>query len=592
VEAINDIIMKVFIENQRLTEELDYMHRTACAVDPSSRACTEYNQHAALGPGGAVLQIPPEYIGLGPYGSPTEVGGDAGAISRGADDCFLTPEEIAADPIADGFVLAWEMLQFGNASNATVLVSGISLDGDNVAGCNNVNLNTGVPLPAAATVMNLCEAIMETWGGVSTFQSTASSMNSSASVTQNICSQPAQSFQQTGNNMGPIWAHAASQCDYDSSSTGLCITVPGQTVDTLVWIGIPAANAAAMGSAAAWSDCFLTHDEVMTNEAAVIYAAGTYAMRVATHTQDANGTLTGLTYGMPFPTLAGMPHTEGAMTTADYITGCSNGEVPHWHRLNQTMVVSLDPLYITQMMDGLGITDGTIDQADLGCDSSAPGDACADLHLLTNSIQQALCANLGLADCSMVSISSMSGATSIGHAQLNVIMPNVTLPTDDDADNLLDLTELLDQDPTCRAVMDPNGPQAACTNTPGCAYCSDTVGPSYCVAKCNSEATCQTMPNHPNRACVGPKLMFLWALQEAICSNAGSCSNPDSVEIVSVSTATQEVRYIDGAVLAPTMDGLVGGPDSGPGVVSSSTGAINNPGVGGNYSGYIVPGVG
>ena len=159
VKAIADIIMAVYLENQMYLEQLEYMQVAACTANPDAEVCNSFfAADYSTGVAGLTLPIVAEYL-------PT-------LASMGAlDDCWVTPVEMSRDPQTAEFISTY--IQATAAAQgvdpSTIVVSGMSTDGDSQPGCNGNQLVVP-PLPLISSdnyVVHVDPAVSSNFGTAS-----------------------------------------------------------------------------------------------------------------------------------------------------------------------------------------------------------------------------------------------------------------------------------------------------------------------------------------------------------------------------------------------------------------------------------------
>jgi hypothetical protein len=159
VKAIADIIMAVYLENQMYIEQLEYMQAAACTANPDAEVCSGFfSADLSTGVEGMTIPIVAEYL-------PTL---DAmGAL----DDCWVTPVEMSRNAQTAEFLSAF--IQATAAAQGvdpnTIVVSGLSTDGDNQPGCNGQQIVVP-PLPEILSdnyVIHVDPAVSSNFGDAS-----------------------------------------------------------------------------------------------------------------------------------------------------------------------------------------------------------------------------------------------------------------------------------------------------------------------------------------------------------------------------------------------------------------------------------------
>lgn len=159
VKAIADIIMAVYLENQMYQEQLEFMQVAACTANPDAEICSGFfAADFSTGVSGLTLPIVAEYL-------PT-------LASMGAlDDCWVTPIEMSRDAQTAEFISTF--IQSTAAAQGvdpnTIVVSGLSTDGDSQPGCNGNQLVVP-PLPLISSdnyVVHVDPAVSSNFGTAS-----------------------------------------------------------------------------------------------------------------------------------------------------------------------------------------------------------------------------------------------------------------------------------------------------------------------------------------------------------------------------------------------------------------------------------------
>ena len=199
------------------------------------------------------------------------------AASLGSDaafaDCYLTPAEIASDPEAAAFAANYITAVAANlgVDPSMITVSGISTDGDNTPGCAGSSVGSGMTLhvdPAFAASLGTDAAFADCYLSP---EEIASDPEAAAVAAQLIAATAAQlgvdpsTITLTGISTD---SDPAPGCQGGSIGHGMALTVDDN-------------YAASMGDANAFSDCWLTTDEIASDPDAAAFAAAFIASTAA-----------------------------------------------------------------------------------------------------------------------------------------------------------------------------------------------------------------------------------------------------------------------------------------------------------------------
>ena len=198
------------------------------------------------------------------------------ASSLGSDaafaDCYLDSVEIASDPEAAAFAANYIAAVAANlgVDPSTISVSGISTDGDNTPGCAGSTVNSGMTLhvdPAFAASLGSDASFADCY---LTPAEIASDPEAAAVAAQLIGAMAAQL------NVDPSTI-TLTGISTDSDPTPGC----QGTVNHGLAVTVDPTYASAMGSASAFSDCWLTNAEIASDPDAAAFAGAFIASTAA-----------------------------------------------------------------------------------------------------------------------------------------------------------------------------------------------------------------------------------------------------------------------------------------------------------------------
>lgn len=294
-------------------------------------------------------------------------------------DCYLTPQEIATDPeaaaLAAGFI-AETAAQLG-VDPSEVDVTGISLDNDNVPGCAPGYELGGDPHLRAITI-SLDDAFTGQLGNdmarmdciltPAEIASDPALARIARSFTGAACSM--MEMGQSSSMFNGVGGECSNQITVSQIKLVGC---GGTNTAPDVTVQVPETFGNSLGSAAAYGDCTLTYDElspagqgfvnqVIQNEASVL--------------------------GVP----ASQVQLDSISVDGDSDAGCGQNS-----GMSGGFSVDLDPTYLNSLGDATGgLSDGTLTPEEIAAD--------ADAQALADEFRAAVCASLGLVDCSQIDI--------------------------------------------------------------------------------------------------------------------------------------------------------------------------------------------
>ena len=302
--------------------------------------------------------------------------GDEDALA----DCYLTPEEIATDP--EAAALAAQFIAQTAASigvdPSAIDVSGISLDNDEIPGCA-----PGFEIGEAPHVRAITIAMDDAFTGR---LGNAFARADCKLTPVEIASDPALARIARGFSGAACSIIGLMGTDLRADTNFDCSTSTGITVASIQLVGcgqpntspevtiqVPEAFGNSLAGVTAYTDCTITADElsptgqdfisqVVQNEALLLGVAPSQV------TLDA------------------------IFMDGDSEAGCGQNA-----GLSGGFGVDLDPDYLSTLADGTdGLDDGTLSPEEIAAD--------ADAQALADEFRAAICASLGLVDCSQIDI--------------------------------------------------------------------------------------------------------------------------------------------------------------------------------------------
>ena len=285
-------------------------------------------------------------------------------------DCWLTPEEIATDPeaaaLAAGFI-AETAAQLG-VDPADVDVTGISLDNDNIPGCAPGYELGGDPHLRAITV-SLDDAFT---GQLGNDMARVDCMLTPVEIASDPnLARIARGFTGAACSMMNMGGPNDASCDVTVTQIKL-VGCGGSNTSPDVTVQVPEVFSNSLGSVAAYNDCTLTYDElsptgqdfvsqVIQNEATLL--------------------------GVPAASVS----LDSISVDGDSQEGCGQNA-----GLSGGFGVDLDPAYLATLGDSGALADGTLTPEEIAADVEA--------QALADEFRLAVCASLGLVDCSQIDI--------------------------------------------------------------------------------------------------------------------------------------------------------------------------------------------
>jgi len=302
--------------------------------------------------------------------------GDTDALA----DCYLTPEEIATDPEAAALAASFvaETAASLGVDPSSIDVTGISLDNDNVPGCAP-GFERGEEPDVRAITIAMDDGFTGQLGNAMARADCMLTPSEIASDPQ--LARIARGFSGAACAIvGLMGTDLLSDTPADcSSSTGISVTSIqlvgcGQDNTTpQVTVQVPEVFGNSLAGTAAYTDCTITEDElsptghdfvnqVVQNEATLL--------------------------GVP----PGQVTLDAIFMDGDSQAGCGQNA-----GVSGGFGVDLDPDYLNTLGDSTGgLDDGTLTPDEIAAD--------ADAQALADEFRAAVCASLGLVDCSQIDI--------------------------------------------------------------------------------------------------------------------------------------------------------------------------------------------
>lgn len=323
--------------------------------------------------------------GISPYpeGSSLILNIDSGYAEAVGDsdtlaDCFLTPEEIAMNPEAAALAADYiaETAASMGVDPSSIDITGISLDSDNVPGCA-----PGFEQGGDGEVTAITIAMDDGFTG---HMGNAMARADCILTPREIASDPqlariARGFSGAAcSMMGLMGADSGSGTAADCSASGVRVTnimlVGCDQLNTIpeLTIQVPGAFGNALAGASAYGDCTLTNDELSPT-------GRDFANQVA-HNEAV---------------LLGVPSEEVTLDTihmdGDTQEGCGQGA-----GMSGGFGLELNPEYLNSLGSDGALDDGSLSPEEIAADPAAAA--------LADEFRLAVCASLGLTDCSQIDI--------------------------------------------------------------------------------------------------------------------------------------------------------------------------------------------
>lgn len=302
--------------------------------------------------------------------------GDTDALA----DCYLTPEEIATDPEAAALAANF----IGETANqlgvdpSSIDITGISLDNDQVPGCAP-GFERGETPDVRAITIAMDDGFT---GQLGNAMARADCMLTPAEIASDPqLARIARGFSGAActiiDLMGSdLQGESAADC---SSSTGITVTNIqlvgcGQSNSSPeLTIQVPEAFGNSLAGTSAYTDCTITDDELSPT-------GHDFVNQVVQNEA----------------TILGVP-TAQVTLDAIYMDGDSQSGCGQNAGLSGGFGVDLDPDYLNSLGDSTGgLDDGTLTPEEIAADD--------DAQALADEFRAAVCASLGLVDCSQIDI--------------------------------------------------------------------------------------------------------------------------------------------------------------------------------------------
>lgn len=374
--AIADIVVAAHIETTMISEELDHMEAAIC----TSLSGTDLS----LQPHFCWDTIPELSTGvvLNPGAEFASQLGSAAATA----DCYLTPDEIAADattfPGAVDYLNSFREQRAAElgVTAADIVVSGISFDADSVPGCA-----PGAPAPPGSVgggiVLQIDPDYAASLGSGAAFADcflTADEIASDPEATAFADIIRAQVAASTGT---PIETIIVTGLSTDGDDEPGCAGSTGPSVSAGVTIQVSSDFTALLGDTAAFDDCFLTTDEILSDPEAMAFAQAVQAVMAAQTGVAASDVVI-----------------SGISTDGDDQPGCSGSSGPS---SGSGMIVQVNPTFAATLGDPAAFVDCWLSPEEIASDPEAAAFAAA--------FTQTTAATLGI-DPSAVTLGGISTA--------------------------------------------------------------------------------------------------------------------------------------------------------------------------------------
>jgi len=325
--------------------------------------------------------------GVSPYplGSSVNVAVDpAYAATLGNDnamaDCFLTPQEIATDP--DAAALAAQFIaetasQMG-VDPSQVDITGISLDSDSVPGCAPGYGPGETDVHSRMITITLDDGFT---GRLGNDMARADCMLTPAEIASDpTLARVARGFSGAActilEMMGPNDLRASQDCAENTGVSVLSIKLVGcgeSNTTPEVSVQVPEVFSNALAGTPAYDDCTITQDELSPT-------GHDFVNQVVQN----EATLLGVS-------------PDAVSLDAIYLDGDTQAGCGQNAGLSGGFGVDLDPDYLDSLADSTGaLDDGTLTPDEIAADP--------DAQALADEFRAAVCASLGLVDCSQIDI--------------------------------------------------------------------------------------------------------------------------------------------------------------------------------------------